>query len=328
MKFKLIPLKKRIKFLYKGILGLIGGFLISYLITSAGGYKYSENKAAFRLSIPQEIVDYDLQCALNYLKYQLNQNGIEVIGTSYYENLYPADLNTAGINFFIRGFHPFYDVRAAKNAIHINYVHRAVISYISEFQNYDLNLTSQKKFKDNLASQKVKAQLFPVGYVKHEALLPNYAYDVLYIYEYNNSVFRSFIDNYKKSKSYGGAEFARLSTAEQKAELRKAKVVVYEMGPVGDDDADYVPYAVYDIISYGRPLITNRKQNLTDYFKNEVDLFTTMEEMLIKTHNCLNLDDAVRENKAKIARDKLFKISNKGFDFVGNMQKIRHKKHN
>ena len=68
-----------------------------------------------------------------------------------------------------------------------------------------------------------------------------------YIYEFYNPVYDAFIRRYNNPKTYSGARFAALSDEEREEELKKAKLVVYEMGPVGEDDEIYVPYAAYDL---------------------------------------------------------------------------------
>ena len=77
------------------------------------------------------------------------------------------------------------------------------------------------------------------------------------------------------------------------------------------DDANYVPYAVYDIISYGRPLMTNAPSTAGI----DIYYYTNDEELINKTINTLSEKDEVRENKAAQTREKILSTSKQLLDF-------------
>ncbi len=105
-------------------------------------------------------------------------------------------------------------------------------------------------------------------------------------------------------------------------ELKKAKVIVYEMGKTDSDDESYIPYAVFDLISYGRPVITNRKLLLDMYFGDRIWLFDELNSMILTTEQALNSSDKIREKKAIQARN----VLNDFFDInVPFIQKIKLK---
>lgn len=295
------------------------GFGIGQYIASSINLSRNNKTVAIRVGESPEHIDYDLLAAINFLKYSFERNGFNVEGISYIGNLYPKELDRAEINVFVRGFAQFFDLRMNKDKLNMFYVHRYANFYAEEFQNFDLYLSSQRKIVDAVSSD-VSFNFLPQGFVPHEPLKPlEYAYDILYIYEYYNPIYSSYMKANHNLKVYSGSKFAALSDQEKRDELAKAKVVVYEMGNSAGDDETYVPYAVWDLISFGRPVVTNQKFLLNSYFQNNVWLFDNVESMILATNQALNTSDEIREKKALQARTVLYDF----FDTnVSVMQKI------
>ena len=257
---------------------------------------------AFRIGNAQRYIDYDMLAAINFLKYKFKQAGFNVLGTAYVGDLYPDHLDNADINVFVRGFPIFFDLRLSDKKTNIFYLHRFSNLYVEELKQYDFYLSSQQNLL-NAFSQSDNVYLLSSGAVPHKALMPdNYDYDVLYIYEYLNQDFYDFIQSFNNPKIYSGSQFAQLNTLDRENELKKAKVVVYEMGGNNPDDPAYVPYAVFDIISYGRPLVTNDKLLLATFLKDNVWLFNDNSSMFVALSQALNSSDNIREKKARVAR--------------------------
>lgn len=278
------------------------GWTGGYVTADSMGLKTDSRLVAFRIGNQRDVIDYDMLAAIRFLEYKFRQEGYKIAGYAYAGDMYPKELDAAGVNVFVRGFPNFYDLRMNPNSRNIYYMHRFAQFYAEELRNFDYYLSSQKKVLDAVDGR-VRVDLLPGGFVPHERLVPGkYVYDVLYIYEFYNPVYDAFIRRYNNPKTYSGARFAALSDEEREEELKKAKLVVYEMGSVGEDDEIYVPYAAYDIISYGRPLLTNRKPNLDWYFGGDVWLFDDVESMALATNQALNTADGVRERKAADAR--------------------------
>ena len=266
----------------------------------------------FRVSTPREELDYDFMAALAYLKKRFEENGYRVWGTAYAGRLYPKLFDRAGINVYVRGFEPFYDLRTNEKALNVFYIQRMETIYREELQRYDYYLSSQKGLQ-NALKDTLKIDFLEGGAVKHEALKPSYLADVLYIYEYKNSEYEAFLQSLD-AKVYSGRTFAGLSEEMKKKELSSARLVVYEMGENGVDDKDYVPYAVYDVMSYGRPVLTNFKEPLERLFYHNVHWFDSKDDMAAMTMRVLALEDEKREAAALEARERLLALeSEKSF---------------
>lgn len=264
--------------------------------------RHASQSVAFRIGNAQRYVDYDLLSAINFLKYKFSQAGFNVLGTAYVGNLYPENLNHADINVFVRGFPIFFDLRLSDEKTDIFYLHRFSNLYLEELKQYDIYLSSQQNLLNSLG-KKDNAYKLAFGAVPHQPLIPDkYEYDVLYIYEYLNPDFVAFIKTYNNPKIYSGGKFAQLTQENRESELKKAKIVVYEMEMNNQDDPAYVPYAVLDIISYGRPVLTNNKLLLSTFFNDNVWLFDDNTSMFFSLAQALNSSDDVRENKARLAR--------------------------
>ena len=260
---------------------------------------------AFRIGAQKNVIDYDMLAAADYLDYLFRRAGYEVIGRSYAGDLYPERLDGAGVNVFVRGFVSFFDLRMNERSQNVYYMHRFSEFFEEELRGYGYCLSSQKRAQE-AGNGTCPVMFLPGGFVPHERLEPDeYAYDVLYIYEYYDPDYDAFIQRYARPKVYGGAGFAKLSAEERAEELRKARLVVYDMSDAVQDDAGYVPYAAYDIISYGRPLLTDRKTRLEAETGGNAWLFGNPEEMKRLTAEALNLPDGIREQKGAAARELL-----------------------
>ena len=294
--------------------------VISFILGLAVGKFYQQyrfnHSVAIRISSPEHEIDYDLKQAINFLSYQFEKEGFYIAGISDANDLYPARLDKAKINLFVRGFTPFYDVRAPKDRINIFYVERTDKQYNEEYTGYDAYWTNQHIIKEKL-SPKLKVHYFQSGAKPRPLLTANDEYDVLYISEAYNPYYTQFLRaKYPNSKIYGSTDFGNLPLTDQQHELSKAKLVVYEMLPNSADDKDFVPFAVYDIIAYGRPCLTNFKAPLAQQFDNNVFMFRNDAELEKQTEHLLTMPDKVREQKAQTARKSL---KDKKIQFIKNL---------
>lgn len=303
-------MKKKIVFLLKAAVLLLFGLCIGFLGHIAVE-RQNERTVAIRVGNVRAETDYDLWAAINYLSYQLERSGYKVLGTAYGGELYPEEFNRAGINVFVRGFLPFFDVRRNEAGKNLFYIHRADAFFKEELRRYDTYLFSIDKFYNKM-KQDVAAVFFWGGGVPHERLEPQYEYDVLYIYEDDQGDFSGFLKNSLDAKTYGAVSFALLSSKEREDLFKRARVVLYNMMPEDEDadfDENYVPYAVYDIMSYGRPLVTNRRLGLVNDFIGKVWLYGDgFESRVSALQDALGLTDDVRENIAGAARKKLLNM--------------------
>jgi hypothetical protein len=182
-------------------------------------------------------------------------------------------------------------------------VERFVRQYAEEFVGYDGYITSQRNIKTGIAPL-IKMQYLPSFNIPHPLLEPDYGYDVLYIYETYDPSYIEFLNHQiKNAKIYGSAAFANLTEQKRREELAKAKLVVYTVDQTSKDDSDFVPFAVYDIISYGRPLLTDFKPALDYNFNNLVFLLNNPNNLKNETLKTLQIPDYIREQHARKARD-------------------------
>ncbi len=285
---------------------LFSGGIAGKFVTSSLRIAQNHKSVAIRIGDTRQHLDYDFTAAINFLQYALKRNGYKIAGVTYAGNLYPNELNAAEINIFVRGFSPFYDLRMNDHKTNVLYVHRYADFYAEEFQNFDSYLSSQRKLMDAI-THNIDISFLPPGFVPHDVLAPQkYDFDILYIYEFYNQFYDAFMQKKYQIRTYSGNDFAILSENERRNLLQNARVVVYEMGKTGSDDETYVPYAVFDLISYGRPIVTNRKLPLDAYFQNNIWLFDDVESMILATQQALNSSDEIRELKAARARTVLY----------------------
>lgn len=271
-------------------------------------YQQVQRTVVLRVSMEKAKVDYDLAAAMDYMRYIFHKNGYKVYETKYPGDFYFNEADDAKINVFVRGYKPFIDLRLKPSAFNVYFMHRFTDLYGVEFNGFDYFLYSQHNFMNYTEARgyALKGEYFAGGAVPHEILKPDYQYDVLYIYEYAAPEYEDIVYEYNNHKIYGGIAFAKLSKQEREQELARAKTVVYFSGFFNGDDENYIPYAVYDIISYGRPLVTNLRESLVQKFGDDVYLFDSADGFRNALNNALHEDDKKREEKALHARKKMF----------------------
>ena len=303
--------QRRLK-LWAAALILAAGLITGFVLGNGRKTPADDDLAIFRIGVEPKHIDYDLWAAIRFLDYLFREAGYAVGDYAYIGDLYPKWADKAGVNVFIRGFVQFFDLRMNPQSRNVFYMHRFSEFYVEELRNYDGCLSSQKKSIEEAKKKgETAADYLPGGAVPHPHLKPagGYEYDVLYIYEEYWPDYDAFIQRFHQPKIYSGQRFASISDSVREAELRKAKLVVYGMNAPGHDDEDYVPYAAYDIIGYGRPLLTNRKTPLTENFGGLVWQFDGLEEMKSATAQALGVADDVRERQAGEARQILRKMT-------------------
>jgi hypothetical protein len=269
------------------------------LIVAVGFYFGTQNKGlvAFRVGVEEKYVDHDLDMALKVLKDKFEKAGYKVGKIAFNGNLYPKELDDAKINVFVRGFLPFYDKRLADNAVNVFYIHRADLLVKQEFDRFDYYLTSQNSTVDKFKNKDV-IDYFAVDNIEREHLVGGeYNCDVLYVYEYVSRLYKQFLQASPKNKIISGSSFYLLSDEERKSLLNECKVVVYSKGVYGVDDDEYIPYALYDIMSYGRPIVTNYNKKLEELYDGIV-MFDDEYDMINATIKALEMSDEEREKKA------------------------------
>lgn len=280
---------KRLKFMAQKVTGL------------------KQKNVAIRINLRKQLVDYNMFSAIEYLKFHYIKKGYKV-HTLFGGNLYNPVADAAEINVFIRGNGPFLDARINKDAKNLYFVLNSEHIFPEELNNFDEYLVNSNEFLSGLKVFKTDDIKLLFGSAYHELLAPEYEYDVLFISDSPNSKSTQYINLQYKFKAYTGTDFAQLSDKEKENELCHARLVIYEANPYTFENN--VGYAVLNIISYGRPVLTDYSQILKSTFKDDVETFESFKEMSEKIDMLLNEDTSVLEEKAKRARLKLIEITN------------------
>lgn len=299
-------------------ISLVVVLLFVFVVAGIFCFNAKKDLVAFRLGVEKRYIDYDLDMALNVLKDKFEKKGYKVGEFAYSGNLYPKELDKAKINVFVRGFQPFYDKRLADDAVNVLYVHRAENLVKQEMDRFDYYLSSQMSMIDRF-KEKNNIDYFGADNVKREYLKNGYECDVLYIYEYRTNFYADFLRSGSKNILMSGSGFYVLSDEEKIKTLEGCKVVVYDAGITGIDDDDYISYAVYDIMSYGRPVITNYNEKLEKEFDG-ILMFKNVEDMVVKTIEALNMSDEKRENKALLFK-KILDENEADYSFIDKYAK-------
>lgn len=246
---------------------LLLGVVIGYFVAIKNGRVMDEKKVAFRVELAQNDIDYDLSAMLSYLKCKYEKNGFKVDEFSYLGDLYPKRLNNAGINVFVRGYSILFDKRINKKAHNIYLVSRFIGGHLEEFRNFDEYMTIQKSLANAGKAKGVDMTYLEQGACNNKVLDRRNAKDIVYIFEKNEEAIRTALTSFANVKAYNTFDFAKLSKTEKENVFKNAKMVVYGVNQELISDGDYLGFAIYDILSYGVPVITNRV-NLRKNIKN------------------------------------------------------------
>ncbi len=220
------------------------------------GFRYDDNKVAIRVEVPKDDIDYDLQASLNILKCKYEREGKKVY-FSYAGDMYPKELNNAKTNVFVRGYAPGVDKRVARGAHNVYFVHRFEQGYMEEFRNFDEYIATNVSFVEasNMFGISM-SYLEPITCIK-EKVLSKDSNGILYIYENYNKDFIFSIKKIGNVRIFDSNSYNSLNDEEKLKELQKAKVVVFDKIKDKKADATGVAYAVYELLGYGKDVITN-----------------------------------------------------------------------
>ncbi len=293
-------------------------FIVGDRLAIVSNKKVDKKAVSFRVEVPKKFVDYEMLSMINFAAYLFEKNGFRVKDVVYGGDLYSKKIDNTYVNVFVRGYAQGIDKRISDDRIDIYLVHKFNSIYLEEFRNYDYYLSVNSELADAIGFvNSGKVSLLPIGGVKRELLKPNYEYDVLYIYEKYDEAIKRVLDEFGKYKIYDGFDFGKLSQKERESELSKAKIVLYVSNFEEGKGKRYIPFAVYDIISYGRPVMTNN-----NIVKNDdmIDIFDSINMLRFKLKRMLQGDDNKRENRAKEIRYNLLKKKYKSDIFA----KIKH----
>lgn len=268
---------------------LAGGCLVSFLgvyggeyVAKKSGRAFDEKGVAFRVGMRERYVDYDLSSLLKYMQCKYEEEGYDFRGISYSGDLYPQRLNNAGVNVFVRGYQISLDKRYVEKAHNVYFVHKFTGGHIEEFRNFDEYVSTQKDLVNAAKYSGIDVKYFETGACKREKLAWNKnARDVVYIYEQNHGVVENLGLQNIYVKKFSSLEFEKLSEEKKAEVLYGAKVVIYDCDEYSLSIDEYMPFAVFNLLSYGRPVITNwRKRVKKDI--DGLDMFINFEDLVRK----------------------------------------------
>ena len=302
----MINIKKIIILLLVIVLGVWCGNKTSFI----NGHKIDKKSFAIRVEVPKKYVDYELLSLINFTSDLFKSNGYNLKGITYGGNMYPQKLDNAYVNIFVRGYAQGFDKRVSNNRFNIFLFHKTQNIYFEEFRNYDYYISIQPEIINimNILGVKNVSKL-PLGAIKRKILNPEYKKNVLYLYEFKDKDIKNILNKIGKTKIYDAFDFAQLTSDEREEELKKAKIVLYVANLTAQKDAPYIPYAVLDIASYGRPVITNfyKYNNKNNEFLDIIETYSDIISLESKLNNMLKLSDKDREEHAKKIRKLLHK---------------------
>ena len=268
--------------------------------------KWGKKKAAIRINLSRKLADYNMYAAIEYFKDKLYKKGYET-DILFGGELYNFVADDADINVFIRGSGPFLDARMNNKAKNLYFALKSDHVFPEEFNNYDGYLVNSQEFLEGLKAIKNNSAKLVFGSAMHEELTTFDEYDILFISDTDKIDASNYINNNYSFKAYTGMEFVALNRQERENLLAQARLVVYMPNPYTFNNN--IPYAVLDIVSYGRPVLTAYTKILYNTFGNSIEMYNTVNEMKTKTAELLSQNALTLKDKAKRARKILIEIT-------------------
>ncbi len=273
----------KIKFIKLFVLVLVTflSYALGDFMAIKNGRKIDNKKVVFRIEYLQEDVDFSLKAMLKQLRRKYEKEGYKVY-YSYFGNLYPKELNNAGINYFVRSYFVSFDKRIFEKAHNVYLVPYIYKMYREEFRNFDEYMSPQKKFSDAGDAFGIDITYLAKEEFDNKKLDRKNANGVVYIYEKWRGDILDYMKTINGAKIYSSVEFAKLNDKELEDVLTWAKVVVFDSNRDVIVDDDYVPFGVYDILGYGLEVILDKgkaTQNIKglSYFETKEDLMHKLQ---------------------------------------------------
>ena len=268
--------KQRLKIVFAFLVIAISSYFVGDWLAIKSGRKIDHKKVAFRVEYLKEDVDFSIKSMLKQLQRKYEKDGFDV-GYSYLGNLYPKELDNAGINFFVRSYFVSFDKRIYDKAYDIYLVPYIYINYIEEFRNYDAYMSPQKMFTKTCNDLGINMEYLEKEVFYNKKLDRKKAKDIVYVYEKRREDILNYINSIGGSKTYTSVELAKLSDSELEEVLTNAKVVVYDSNRDVVYDDDYIPFGVYNILGYGVEVILDKGKVSPEikglrYFESKEDL--------------------------------------------------------
>ncbi len=264
----------------KIVLGLVVIAFLSYMLGDflaiKSGRKIDDKKVVFRVEYREEDVDFSLKSMFKQMQRKYEKDGFEV-KYSYFGNLYPKELDNAGVNIFVRSYMINYDKRVFEKAHNIYLVPYIYILYKEEFRNFDAYMSPQKLFTEASIKNGIDMTYIKKEEFNNKKLNRRHAKDIVYVYEQRRDDILEYMQNVVGAKIYTSTELAKLSDGELENVLSMARVVVFDSNRDIVYDDDYVPFGVYNILGYGVNVILDKGKVSPEikglsYFASKEDL--------------------------------------------------------
>lgn len=267
----------------KIVLGLVVIAFLSYMLGDflaiKNGRKIDDKKVVFRVEYREDDVDFSLKSMFKQMQRKYEKDGFEV-KYSYFGNLYPKELDNAGVNIFVRSYMINYDKRVFEEAYNIYLVPYIYTLYKEEFRNFDAYMSPQKMFTEASIDSGIDMTYIKKEEFDNKKLNRRHAKDIVYVYEKRRDDILNYMQNVVNAKIYSSTELAKLSDGELEDVLSMAKVVVFDSNRDIVYDDDYVPFGVYNILGYGVEVILD-KGNVSPEIKG-LSYFASKEELMHK----------------------------------------------
>lgn len=267
----------------KIVLGLVVIAFLSYMLGDflaiKNGRKIDDKKVVFRVEYREDDVDFSLKSMFKQMQRKYEKDGFEV-KYSYFGNLYPKELDNAGVNIFVRSYMINYDKRVFEEAYNIYLVPYIYTLYKEEFRNFDAYMSPQKMFTEASIDNGIDMTYIKKEEFDNKKLNRRHAKDIVYVYEKRRDDILNYMQNVVNAKIYSSTELAKLSDGELEDVLSMAKVVVFDSNRDIVYDDDYVPFGVYNILGYGVDVILD-KGNVSPEIKG-LSYFASKEELMHK----------------------------------------------
>ncbi len=243
--------------------------------------------------------------------------GYDVVTTTE-DNLYQSGTEDAGVNFYVRGYTPFSELKTNSKAVNIVYIRDFDALYPEELNSYDAIATSSHDFYNYVMGAGYAAVYLPeatdpsVYYPSHKKELER---DLLYVGDNNRhsvaistaleaelpvEIYGRFwsgnIDNeYIKGEYISDADLASYFTS---AKINLVNVSTHE------SEIAIIPSRVYDIAASKGFMIAPYNKEIEAVFGDAIPMYKNKEELKSLYEQYIN-DEAARAEKA----EKAYKIA-------------------
>lgn len=292
--------------------------------------KVDLNKIALRSGEFRQYTSMSRSNVLTAMEKAFSRVGYNVVSSTQ-DNLYPADSEDAGVNFYVRGYTPYNELKTKDNAVNVLYIRDYEVLSPEELSSFDGIATSSADFYSYVMSAGYAAVYLPEftdPSVYYPSVNPALAHDLLYIgdNERHSVAISTALEAKLPVEIYGRFWAGNIDDEYLKGEyIHENEMASYfssakiNLVNITENEAriGIIPGRIFDVAAAKGFIIAPYNAQIEKVFGDAIPMFKNAEE-LKELYDTYIKDDKARAEKA----EKAYKIAVSEYNVDAFVQRI------